>query len=215
MPASNPQWLNAVVERGASLREVHVDDGVVGGEGLFVERAHVTAGALRPFDTGAIVAIDDPLLVAARDERRDRRLASRAAALLALPLALVLDAVVAMVWSVRLAFSDVPTPTAASALLLGVLTGRRAWIGTADGLSVVEWVERGPVLAIDDALVPEDADALARRLARAWYALSKAPGLDARLVARTLARRVSRSGERVDERAVDEGGERGAKVVTA
>jgi hypothetical protein len=185
----------AVVERGATLREVHVDDGVVIGEGLLVERAHVTSRSLRPFDAPEAVVIDDPLLVAPRDAPRPRHLPSRAIAILALPLGLAIDLVVALAWALRRAGSSAEAPASLTSALVDVAAGRRPWIGTEEGVAAGER-RRAPLLAVDDVLVPEDADPVARRLARAWYAMSKSTRLDARLAVRAIARLAARRGRR-------------------
>lgn len=187
----------AVIEPGARVRSSMVDADVVVGEGLDVHAMRVQATGLIDLERDLNVVVDDPLLISSRSRGAGGpTLAARSVSLaligLLAPIALLAGGLGPRSWSRAL--------VAAIAALLDVVRGRRALVGV-DGLrdltlpssTLAQAAARAPIGAIDveRALVEDPATLEDRLRARAWYAVSKSPRVDARLLVRALARRVT------------------------
>lgn len=148
---------SAVVERGAKVIRAMVEDGMVVGEGLALERCHATLHGIEDFARlGAPVSLGDPLLLDT-SSRLSTRWSARALAALCLPTLAPLHA---------LGLSALPS----AASLVDVLRGHRPLVGV------------GGAFDIEAALVEDDDGEDLRARARAWYAHQKGVALDFKLV---------------------------------
>jgi carbonic anhydrase/acetyltransferase-like protein (isoleucine patch superfamily) len=154
---------SAVVETGARVTHARVDDKVVVGRSLIVDRAYLSAKVLTPH-VGEAIQMDDELLVSAR---RASTIPARLAAVAAL----------GVVAPAALAFGGDALVIARR--LARIVSGTGSWIGVSDEEAVLD---------VEQVLVHRDAGEEDRAAARALYRSTKSSSSDARLLLSRIIR---------------------------
>ena len=168
----------SIVEPAAIVAHSVVEAATIVGEGVLLERCTAQGSTIVDWASNAKAMIDDPLIVAARDDR-PRSLLSSIVALCLLAVIAPVSLLIAPLRSLRNS-------------LIGLARGERCWVGVrasearGHGRSALaRMADDAPVgvISIESALVSGEATEEHRQRAHAWYALAKSAAVDLALVA--------------------------------